>query len=85
MKTGALPYVGLATGTAATVLGSAQLSHLWTAGPQISKEEKWKVGLVGFGLILMGVTLSSVSAYELGEERTQTKRLANEEEDAEDD
>ncbi len=82
---GALPYVGMAGGAAATVLGSAQLAHLWTAGAQIPKEEKWKIGAVGFGLILMGVTLSSVSAYELGEEREEGKRLANADEDGEDD
>lgn len=84
MKTSALPYVGLAGGAAATVLGSAQLSHLWTAGSQIPKEQKWKVGAVGFGLILMGVTLSSISAYELGEERQESKRLENADEESED-
>lgn len=82
-KTTALPYVGLAAGTAATVLGSAQLSHVWTSGRRLPSRDKWRVGLVGFGLILTGVTLSSVSAYELGEAR-KTRALANGEKTTED-
>lgn len=71
----ALPYVGLASGAAATVLGTSQLSALWSGSANISKEERAKVGAVGFGLILIGVTLSSLSAYEIGETREEEKTL----------
>jgi len=67
----ALAIAGLVSGALSTTVGTAQLSAAYQA-PNLLPKDRFRFGLLGASLIAVGITVSSLSTYELSRDRDET-------------